>query len=54
MVEIMEKVWGDLLVKDVEPEDVKELPSPEALRRKIVVKVCSLPVMHVLWPLSDV
>lgn len=47
MVDIMEKVWGDMLVKDVEPEDVRELPSPESLRRKIVVKVCSIPSLHV-------
>jgi hypothetical protein len=38
MVEIMERVWGEMLVKDVEPEEVGELPSPEALRRRIVVK----------------
>lgn len=41
MVKIMMDVWGDMLVQDVEPEDVKELPSPEELRRKILVKVSS-------------
>jgi hypothetical protein len=39
MVEIMEKTWGDHLVKDIEPEDVKVLPSPDMLRGKIIVKV---------------
>jgi len=39
MVNIMDEVWGDLLVKDIEPEDVEALPSPDALRRKILVKV---------------
>ena len=43
MVHIMEKEWGDSLVKDIEPEDVKALPSPEELRRKIIVKVCLCP-----------
>ncbi|KAI5857544.1 PLC-like phosphodiesterase [Tricharina praecox] len=38
MVDIMNKVWGDSLVKDIEPEDVNNLPSPDALRGKILVK----------------
>lgn len=38
MVKIMEKYWGDKLVQGIEPEDVTKLPSPEDLRRKIVVK----------------
>ncbi|KAA8894591.1 PLC-like phosphodiesterase [Sphaerosporella brunnea] len=38
MVKIMEEVWGNALVKDVEPEDVGCLPSPQELRRKIIVK----------------
>ena len=40
MLKIMQKVWGDMLVQDKEPEDVRALPSPESLRRKIMVKVC--------------
>lgn len=39
MVEIMEKVFKERLVKGIEPEDVKALPSPDDLRGKIVVKV---------------
>lgn len=39
MVKIMEEVWGDMLVKDIEPEDVHELPKLSELRRKIIVKV---------------
>ena len=39
MVKIMVEVWGDLLMQDLEPEDVTTLPSPEQLRRKILVKV---------------
>jgi hypothetical protein len=39
MVSIMEKAWGDMLIRDIEPEDVKNLPSPLALKRKILVKV---------------
>jgi hypothetical protein len=41
MVTIMENVWGDMLVKNVDPESVKDLPSPKELRRKILVKVRS-------------
>lgn len=40
MVEIMKEVWGDMLVQGIEPEDVKALPTPADLRRKILVKVC--------------
>ena len=42
MVKIMEDIWGDMLVKDIEPEAVTSLPSPDYLRRKIIVKVLSL------------
>ena len=38
VVEIMQKEWGDMLVQGIAPEDVAELPSPQALRRKILVK----------------
>ncbi|TGZ80015.1 PLC-like phosphodiesterase [Ascodesmis nigricans] len=43
MVEIMKKEWGDMLVQGIDPEDVKVLPSPEELRRKIVVKAKYVP-----------
>lgn len=43
MVKIMEEQWGSVLIKDLEPEDVKVLPSPEQLRRKIIVKVAPPP-----------
>lgn len=41
MVHIMESVWGDYLVKDVEKDDA--LPAPGDLRRKILVKVKYVP-----------
>lgn len=43
IVEIMMEEWGDMLVQGIEPEDVKELPSPMQLKRKILVKVRTIP-----------
>lgn len=40
IVKIMREEWKDMLVQGIEPEDVKELPSPMQLKRKILVKVC--------------
>lgn len=40
MVKIMQEVWGDMLIQDPDPEEVTVLPSPQDLRRKIMVKVC--------------
>lgn len=39
IVAIMMEEWGDMLVQGIEPEDVKMLPSPMQLKRKILVKV---------------
>lgn len=38
IVAIMMEEWGDMLVQGIAPEDVKELPSPMQLKRKILVK----------------
>lgn len=38
IVTIMMEEWGDMLVQGIAPEDVKELPSPMQLKRKILVK----------------
>lgn len=40
IVKIMREEWKDMLVQGIEPEDIKELPSPMQLKRKILVKVC--------------
>jgi hypothetical protein len=39
MVEIMREIWSDYLVERSHQTNVSALPSPEALRRKILIKV---------------
>lgn len=45
MVQIMKQVWGDLLLEPPD-EDVKALPPPTDLRRRILVKVKYAPPGH--------
>ena len=39
MVDIMESVWRGMLIKPWEGDGAKQLPSPDQLRKKILIKV---------------
>ena len=54
MVEIMNECWkGMLIPMDKEEEERKVLPSPESLRRKILVKVKAAPLLSAAASISD-